>query len=243
MKHTKEEKNRFPIFRERFRELQGDRSNTEFAELLGISRQTVGFYCNGDRIPDALGLKEIALTCGVSADWLLGLSDVKTNDIKLREICEATGLSERALINLDRINQEIPNYGIGARKAINLLLEDEGFIMLIYTIVFISTNTPAEPPQIGPNFTHGDFRSLLHKIETALSNEFACDFRIDYGFLAKNAEIENATMYFNGFLREIAVKSGEAWIQDPAKSSPDSISATPESAMGRIADWLTDNSR
>ena len=45
--------NRLPIFTERFRKLQGDRSNTEFAEFLEISRQTVGFYCNGDRLPDA----------------------------------------------------------------------------------------------------------------------------------------------------------------------------------------------
>lgn len=243
MKRPKEEKNRFPIFRERFRELQGDRSNTEFAEFLGISRQTVGFYCNGDRIPDALGLKEIASTCGVSADWLLGLSDVRTNDIKLREICDATGLSERALLNLDRIIQEFPDYGIGTRKALNVLLEYEGLDAIVATIAFIAANTPSEPPQIGSNFTDEDFRSLLHKIENALSNEFACDFRIDYGFLAKNAEIENATMYFNGFLREIAAKSGEMWIQNHTKFASDSISTTPDDAIGRIADWLTDNSR
>ena len=75
MKRTDAEKYRFPIFRERFRELQGNMSNTEFAEFLDISRQTVGFYCNGERIPDALGLKKIAEKCNVSADWLIGLSD------------------------------------------------------------------------------------------------------------------------------------------------------------------------
>ncbi|HIQ79133.1 MAG TPA: helix-turn-helix transcriptional regulator, partial [Candidatus Scatomorpha intestinavium] len=69
---------RFPEFTERFRELRGERDNTEFGKFLSISRQTVGFYCNGDRIPDALGLKQIAEKCGVSADWLLGLSEFKT---------------------------------------------------------------------------------------------------------------------------------------------------------------------
>lgn len=53
-------------------------SNKEFAELLGMSRQTVGFYLNGDRIPDALGILRIAEKCNVSADWLLGLSDIAT---------------------------------------------------------------------------------------------------------------------------------------------------------------------
>ena len=80
MKRKGEEKNRFPDFRERFRELQGDMSNTEFAELLGMTRQTVGFYCNGDRIPDALGIKEIAQKCNVSTDWLLGLSSFRSKE-------------------------------------------------------------------------------------------------------------------------------------------------------------------
>ena len=70
MKQTPEEKSRLSIFTRRFRELQGERSNKEFSDFLGISRQTVGFYCNGDRIPDALGIKTIAEKCGVSADWL-----------------------------------------------------------------------------------------------------------------------------------------------------------------------------
>lgn len=68
---------RFPVFSERLRELQGDRSNVEFAAFLGMSRQTIGFYLNGDRIPDILALRQIAEHCSVSADWLLGLSDIK----------------------------------------------------------------------------------------------------------------------------------------------------------------------
>lgn len=69
---------RLPIFTERFRQLQGEMSNTEFADSLGISRQTVGFYCNGDRVPDAVTLVKIAEKCKVSADWLLGVSNFPT---------------------------------------------------------------------------------------------------------------------------------------------------------------------
>lgn len=94
MKHSKPNKARFPAFTNRFRELQGNRSNTEFAEFLNISRQTVGFYCNGDRIPDAYVLHQIATKCAVSADWLLGLSDVKSDDTDIQSICKKTGLSE-----------------------------------------------------------------------------------------------------------------------------------------------------
>lgn len=93
MKREEREKDRFPKFRERFRKLQGDRTNTEFADFLGMSRQTVGFYCNGDRIPDALGIKTIAEKCGVSADWLLGLSDERAVNGDLAQASRYTGLS------------------------------------------------------------------------------------------------------------------------------------------------------
>ena len=63
---------RFPAFRDAFVELMGDMTIKDFAEKLGMSRATVGFYCNGDRIPDALGIKTIAEKCGVSARWPVG---------------------------------------------------------------------------------------------------------------------------------------------------------------------------
>ena len=52
-------------------------SSVEFAAFLGMSRPTVHFYLNGDRIPDILALRQIAERCNVSSDWLLGLSDIK----------------------------------------------------------------------------------------------------------------------------------------------------------------------
>ena len=85
---------RFPAFQEAFVELMGDMTIQEFADKLGMSRATVGFYSAGKRIPDAWGIKTIAEKCGVSADWLLGLSDTKTTDGELKQVCNYTGLSE-----------------------------------------------------------------------------------------------------------------------------------------------------
>lgn len=67
--------NRLPIIRERLIKLQGNMSNVDFAKKIGLSRQTVGFYINGDRIPDAETLKQICVRCNVSADYVIGLSD------------------------------------------------------------------------------------------------------------------------------------------------------------------------
>lgn len=64
---------RFPVFCERFKELRGTMTDQQFAEKLGMSRQTIGFYARGERVPDAVGVRRIADACGVSADWLLGI--------------------------------------------------------------------------------------------------------------------------------------------------------------------------
>ena len=91
---------RMPVFADRFIELRGKRTQDEFAKFLGISRPTVGFYESGQRIPDALVLRQIAEKCNVSADYLLGLTDEKTPEQDIQAICKKTGLSERSLAQI-----------------------------------------------------------------------------------------------------------------------------------------------
>lgn len=85
---------RFPDFQKRFSLLRGDMTQAEFADFLGLSRPTVGLYESGQRIPDAQVLKRIAEKCGVSADYLLGLTTVESSSLSVRKICDLTGLSE-----------------------------------------------------------------------------------------------------------------------------------------------------
>lgn len=92
---NEEKKSKMPIFAERFNALRGRQTQAEFADFLGISRPTVGFYENGERIPDALILKQIAERCGVTTDYLVGLSDNKT--IEGSNIAKDTGLSDKAI--------------------------------------------------------------------------------------------------------------------------------------------------
>lgn len=123
MKHTSEKATRFPVFTKRFRELQGARSNTEFANFLDLSRQTVGFYYNGDRIPDAATLKLIAERCQISVDWLLGLSDIKDLCGDIRLVCNYTGLSEAAIAQLLEIKSSK-----SALVAANFILSNSTFL-------------------------------------------------------------------------------------------------------------------
>lgn len=64
---------RLSVFTTRFNLLIGDRTQAEFARLYGFNKATVAAYASGQRVPDAVMLRDIAERCGVSADWLLGV--------------------------------------------------------------------------------------------------------------------------------------------------------------------------
>jgi transcriptional regulator with XRE-family HTH domain len=89
-------------FKFNFRELrrEKDMSQAQFAEFLGISRPTVGFYESGERSPDADTIKKICKKCAVSADWLLGLGGVKGDNVNEVLIGKLTGLSPEAVRGL-----------------------------------------------------------------------------------------------------------------------------------------------
>lgn len=103
---------RFPAFRAAFLELMGDMTIQEFADKLGMSRATVGFYAAGQRIPDALGVKTIAEKCNVSADWLLGLSNDSSNNADLQKICRYTGLSASAINGIEVFKDRRPHIDV-----------------------------------------------------------------------------------------------------------------------------------
>ena len=119
----KEEAPRFPEFRAAFLDLMGDMTLQEFANKLGMSRATIGFYAAGKRIPDALGIKTIAEKCNVSADWLLGLSETKEicGDINL--VCNYTQLNADAI---EAIRDEC--YYQSSKIALNFILSNESFL-------------------------------------------------------------------------------------------------------------------
>lgn len=66
----------------------------EFADKVNITRQSASHYLNGDRKPDIETLKRICIVFDVSADYLLGLSDVKMPNADIRACAEYTGLAE-----------------------------------------------------------------------------------------------------------------------------------------------------
>lgn len=102
MTRMEKEINNIRTFQTRFREQYNKkyRTQSELGDIFGVSRQTVATWLNGDSIPDCLALKKIAEFYNVSADYLLGISDMVSPDVNLRAAAEYTGLSEEAVEHL-----------------------------------------------------------------------------------------------------------------------------------------------
>jgi len=88
-------KDRLPVFSERLRKItnEQDLSVTALSNLAGIAQPSLSMYLSGDRLPDAEVITRLCRALNVSADWLLGLSDVRTLDANARAAALYTGLS------------------------------------------------------------------------------------------------------------------------------------------------------
>lgn len=98
------------VFAKRLRELieTSGVSQAELANSVGVTRQAINSYTLGNTVPNSDVLTDIAKYFDVSADYLLGLTDVKSNDTTVKSICEEIGLSDKSvnlLICLNRIKK------------------------------------------------------------------------------------------------------------------------------------------
>ncbi len=72
-------------------------NQTELSKVLGFdSRQAVAKYTDGTVSPTADKICKLADYFGVSTDYLLGRTEIKTPNVELQAICNCTGLDEEA---------------------------------------------------------------------------------------------------------------------------------------------------
>jgi len=85
------------VFGKRLKELRKANGYTieQFADLVGISKSTLGYYENDKRMPDIEILARIADTLNVNADYLIGRTNTTAQKGKMKTVCEFTGLSDR----------------------------------------------------------------------------------------------------------------------------------------------------
>lgn len=79
----------------------------ELAKQLNVKDNIVSYWCKGDRTPNTTQIIQIANYLNVSTDYLLGITDVATTDKDLKFVCEYTGLDEKSVKYLNKVNAEI----------------------------------------------------------------------------------------------------------------------------------------
>ena len=93
------------LFKERLGQIMGDRkvSQEKLADAIGAKRQTVASWLYGRTDPDADLLFNVAEFFNVSADYLLGLSDIPATDPDIKAAAEITGLTGDAIATLNTL--------------------------------------------------------------------------------------------------------------------------------------------
>lgn len=90
------------IFPSKLRALMSETGTSQetLANYIGVTRQSVGYYAQGQSSPDWKGLVKIAEFFKVSLDYLLTNTKIKSADVGMQAACEYTHLSENAVNNI-----------------------------------------------------------------------------------------------------------------------------------------------
>ena len=93
------------VFPTKLRELikETGTSQETLANYIGVTRQSVGYYAQGQSSPDWKGLVKIAEFFKVSLDYLLTDYPVESGDMTIRTLCKYTGIGEKAAVNIRAI--------------------------------------------------------------------------------------------------------------------------------------------
>lgn len=120
-------------FPDRLKQILTETNTTqqELADMLGVQRQTVSLYVNGQIRPDIGALSTIGQYFDVTTDWLLGL----TSDRKKRPIAtDELGLSEES-INKIKSYSKGRNYGhVRAFSSLDAIISHIDFEELLGTL-------------------------------------------------------------------------------------------------------------
>lgn len=130
------------IFATRLRDLISEHETTitEVANNINVTRQAVSAYQDGSSQPTADTLLKIANYFNVSTDYLLGKSDVQTSDTTIKDICEYTGLSEKALHKIKSWNETDDFQQFFSKILSDIIEAEEAQNLFCYTSRYLSSS-------------------------------------------------------------------------------------------------------
>ena len=108
------------VFSLRIKKLIGDGSVSAFARLTGLQQASMDRYVKGVHTPNAEALIAISSRCGVTTDWLLGLTDSREGTASDQGLSQKLLQSEKKLA---RVNKALGHILQGT-KELQTIVED-----------------------------------------------------------------------------------------------------------------------
>ena len=87
---------------------ENNKKQKELAQYLNVTDNTISYYCSGKRTPNLEQIKKIAIFFNTTADFLIGLTNVKSVETDMKSICDYTGLAEDAVNIITRTEKKHP---------------------------------------------------------------------------------------------------------------------------------------
>jgi len=112
-------------------------SQQDLADVMKVKRQMLSYIEKDERNLTIDNLKKISMTLQVSADYLLGLSNISSGDASNTEIEKRLGLSDKAIKNLEILEKRFKTdiTGLGERKILNTILSSRLICSLLLTAI------------------------------------------------------------------------------------------------------------
>ena len=158
-------------------------SRTMLRDLTGISLQSISNYLNDKRSPDCDMVATLSKALNVSADYLLGLSEVPTRNETIQGINARTGLWEDAISKLI-VEKSCGNDEIS--EFISYLVVNPRISELI-SAVKGKNRFAADPKPVTINIDTGDYSADMQALFKMIVSDIFFD--IIGGYTAKPGEI------------------------------------------------------
>lgn len=106
------------MFAKRLKALREEKrlNQKELAAEIDISNGSISYYEKAERLPDIETAYKLSKFFDVSADYLIGLTDVKTSNINIKATCDYTGLTERSISTLNYVQCKLKEYNAYVRN-------------------------------------------------------------------------------------------------------------------------------
>lgn len=176
------------------------KTQEDLADAIGVKRQSISQWQYGNTFPDVNVLNNIANYYCVSADYLLGRTDIRTPIAENIAIHAKTGLSERAIEILSENNYDEAFKGKGGMlpmlknnftRTVNYLLENPKIIEFISKYLF-SDFVNVDNPQNPALFTvqNKDYAGLEFIHVSDISNAYLVKVQAELLLLKREMEKE-----------------------------------------------------